>query len=114
MAGVFSMGFCWADRVVARSRVKILVWAHRNEPVAPFIDHVVRIEMPVVYDGRLGVGAEVRILEQFGHGCDLHQITRLLACVRRFLPIPPAIERNHAFKSEVSANVESTLLVPLL
>ena len=44
---------------------------------------------------------------------ELHQTIRVLGRVRRFLPIPPRIERDPAFESEVSANVTSTLLVPL-
>ena len=44
---------------------------------------------------------------------ELHQTIRVLGQARPFLPIPPRIERDPAFESEVSANVTSTLLVLL-
>jgi hypothetical protein len=45
---------------------------------------------------------------------DFIKAIRLLGHVRLFLPIPPRIERDNASEPEVSANVESTLLVALL
>ena len=45
----------------------LAVHAHRDEPVTSLINCVLGIEEPIVQNRRLGVGAEIRILEQLGH-----------------------------------------------
>jgi hypothetical protein len=64
-------------RLLIRPPFDLSIHRHGDQAVTALVDCVVRIEMAVEEDGRLGVRSKVRVLEQFGDLGSDRKSTRL-------------------------------------